>query len=183
MNIIFTSIFILSGVVLIFKDPNLLLSSLTAGANKATLLFVSLVVIYSVWSGVLELAERSGLNEKLAKLTRPAIRLLFGKTDDKIEEFISVNLSANLLGMSGVATPSAIKATKLMIESGNNDGAALLLVIASTSIQLLPTAVIGLRQKANSAYPADILLPTLVSTILSTIIGITLCKLTARKRR
>ena len=83
-----------------------------------------------------------------------------------------------MLGMGGIATPPAIKATAIMSDSGNPDGAATLFVLAATSIQLLPTTVISLRQSYGSTAPADIFLPTLISTAISSIIGVTILKLT-----
>lgn len=183
MNVIFTIIFIISGISLAIKDPNLLLSALQSGANKALLLSASLAAVYSVWSGALEIAERSGVNVRLAKLLKPIINFLFGNVDEETRSLIAVNTSANLLGMGGIATPPAVKATKRLTDEKNHDGATMLFVIAATSIQLLPTTVISLRQAAGSSSPASILLPTFLSTVVSTAIGVTLCKLTARKKR
>ena len=183
MNLIFLAVFILSCVVLAINDPNAVLSSLTVGANKAVTLSLSLVAIFIVWSGALQVAEKSGICSKIAKLLRPAIRFLFGKTDEETENLIAVNMSANMLGMGGIATPPAIKATGLMNEKGNYDGAATLFIVAATSVQLLPSTVLSLRQSLGSEAPASILLPTVLSTALSSVFGIAVMKLTTIRRK
>lgn len=183
MNLIFLAVFILSCVVLAINDPNAVLSSLTVGANKAVTLSLSLVAIFIVWSGALQVAEKSGICAKIAKLLRPLIQFLFGKTDEETESLIAVNMSANMLGMGGIATPPAIKATELMNAKGNYDGAATLFIVAATSVQLLPSTVLSLRQSLGSEAPASILLPTVLSTALSSIFGIAVMKSTTIRRK
>ena len=178
MNILFIAIFIFSCSVLAITNPNAVLSSLTTGANKSVALSLSLVTVYAIWSGATEVASQAKITDNIAGLLHPLIRLLFGKTDKDTESLIALNMSANMLGMGGIATPPAIKATAIMSDSGNPDGAATLFVLAATSIQLLPTTVISLRQSYGSTAPADIFLPTLISTAISSIIGVTILKLT-----
>lgn len=183
MNLIFMAVFILSCAVLSFNDPNAVLSSLTVGANKAVALSLSLIAVFIVWSGALKVAEKSGICAKIAKLLRPMIRLLFGKTDDETESLIAVNMSANMLGMGGIATPPAIKATELMNAKGNYDGAAMLFIVAATSVQLLPSTVLSLRQSYGSASPASVLLPTIISTAISSLFGITVMKISMTRKK
>lgn len=185
MNVIFTIIFVVSCATLIFVSPDAVLSALTTGANKAIALSMSLTAIYALWSGALKVAEKSGVTKKIAKILRPLVRFLFGKTDDETEELIAINMSANLLGASGLATPPAIKATSNMTESGNADGAATLLVIASAGVQILPATVVSLRLAAGSASPADIILPTLISSLTAFVTGASLIKIfgNGRKKR
>ena len=83
--------------------------------------------------------------------------------------------------MGGIATPSGIDSVKLLYDEKNYDGANILLIIASTSIQILPTTVISLRQSFNSLSPFDIFLPSLISTVISTVLGISLYILTKKR--
>ena len=57
------------------------------------------------------------------------------------------------------------------------DGMIMLLVLSSTSLQLLPSTVIGLRAAKGSLSPASFLPACICATVLSTIVGITLVKL------
>ena len=183
MNAIFTVVFIISVGIFTFTDPNGALKAMTDGGQKAITLSLSLAVIYAVWSGVMQIAEDCGITEKTAKILKPVIDKLFGKTDDETKKYLSLNLGANILGMGGIATPAGIEAMTRLNESGNKNGACMLFVIASTSIQLLPTTVISLRQTYSSADAFDIFLPSLLSTAISTAVGIALCFLTAKRAK
>jgi len=102
----------------------------------------------------------------------------------KAEGFISMNLSANLLGMGGVATPMGIAAAKELDETGDVYAMNMLFAIAATSVQLLPTSVISLRAEAGSSSPGDIILPTLIATAISTALAAVGVKIIAgRKKR
>ena len=104
-----------------------------------------------------------------------------------------MNISANMLGMGGAATPLGIKA----IESMNKDNPdkttvtypmTMLIVICCTVLQFLPTSIMGLMSSAGSKNPASIVFPSILASILSTTIGIILVKVThlisqRRKRR
>ena len=79
MNIIFGIILTLSTALLLFTNPDALLSSMLTGGEKALDLTLKMVVIHAVWMGVFELLERSGLATKFSKLLRPVNKFLFGK--------------------------------------------------------------------------------------------------------
>jgi spore maturation protein A len=84
-----------------------------------------------------------------------------------------MNLSVNLLGISGAATPYGIRAANLLDKTKNAEfSSAMLFVINATSIQLIPTSIIGIRTALGSSAPADILLPTLISTAFSTLFAV-----------
>ena len=184
MNAIFGVILILSTTVLLFADPEKVLSGFLAGGEKALALSLNLIVVYAVWLGVLNVFEKTGLSEKVAKLLKPANKLLFGTLPEKANDFISLNISANILGMSGATTPMGIKAIKeLEKHSGTDYAITMFFVINATSIQLIPSSVLALRLKCGAQYPSDIILPTILATLLSSVIGVLLVKLFVKKRR
>ncbi|MBR2337380.1 MAG: hypothetical protein IKA61_05515 [Clostridia bacterium] len=183
MNVIFSLIFIFSAIAISIHSPDALLKSLTDGASKSVNLCLSLVAVYTVWSGILQIAEVSGLLNKISKLLKPIINRLFKNADQKTKENISVNVSANLLGMGSIATPPGIEATTAMTENGDHDGACLLFILASTSLQILPTTIVSIRQSFNSVSPFDIFLPSLISTAISTSVGILLYFVTKRSKK
>ena len=100
---------LISSVLLLFFNPEGLLSTMITGGQKALDLTLKLVVVYAVWMGLFALLEKTGLSNKFAKLLKPINRLLFGKIPDKANDFMSLNISANILGMSGITTPMGIK--------------------------------------------------------------------------
>ena len=83
-----------------------------------------------------------------------------------------MNLSSNLIGLGGAATPFAVKAIVELEKEKNSYAQKLLFVINATSIQILPTTVIALRAGAGSAAAADIFLPSLICTAVSTLVAV-----------
>ena len=181
MDLIFTLVLVASGITLSLFDPNGVLKAMTLGAEKSITLCIGLISIYAIWSGILQVAETSGILRKLSNLLKPITNRLFKRADEKTSEQIAVNLSANLLGMGGIATPSGINATTMMTDKNDHDGACLLFILASTSLQILPTTVVSIRQSFNSANPFDIFLPSLIATAVSTTVGILLFFVTKRR--
>ena len=108
MNIIFIAVLLLSTILLIFSNPDAVLGAMLSGGEKALSLSLKMVVIYAVWLGIFQLMENSGLAKKIARLFRPVNKFLFGELPDKANDFMSLNISANLLGMSGATTPMGI---------------------------------------------------------------------------
>ncbi len=184
MNLIFGFVLILSTIILIFIDPNTLLSAMLSGGNKALSLTTRMAVVYAVWLGVFELLEQSGLAKKFASSIKPLNTKLFGTLPDKANDFISLNISANVLGMSGATTPMGIKAIQELEKHPNTEYAiAMFFVINATSVQIIPSSVLALRASLNSLNPSSIVLPTILATLLSTIIGVLLTKVFIKKRR
>ncbi len=161
---------------LLIVNPSVTLTSMLNASASSVELCISLCAIYAVWLGLLEILDKSGLSDKLAKLLRPIIKKLFKGADDKTHKDIAVNISANMLGLGNAATPYGIKAMKGLDNGSGTASQAMimLMVLNATSIQLIPTTTIGLRAAAGSSNPADIILPTLIATFVSCFIGILL---------
>jgi len=176
MNKIWFWVIFVSFVLLLYFNPNAVLPTMLSTGNSTIELCVTLLAVYAIWMGLLQIMEDSGLNKKLSKALKPATDKLFGKLDPKTNEYVCMNISANMLGMGGAATPMGIKAMKSMDDGSGTATYAMLMffVLNATSLQLLPTTVIALRAAAGSANPSDIILPSLIATIASTAIGILL---------
>ncbi|MBE7087122.1 MAG: hypothetical protein E7369_02330 [Clostridiales bacterium] len=182
MNAIFGLVITASIVFLTFSSPQLILSTMISGGEKALELTLKLTVIYAVWLGVFELLEMSGLSKKFANLLKPLNRFLFGKLPEKANDFISLNISANVLGMSGATTPMGIKAIRELEKYPNTDYAIkMFFVINATSVQIIPSSVLALRSSFSASSPTDIIIPTILATLLSSIVGILLVKIFVKK--
>lgn len=171
MNVIFTVIFLASLVVMAFIAPSELLGSLLGGAERSAKTALTLFCIYAVWMGISRVAETSGLSKKAAKALTPLSKKLFRTDEPAAVENLAMNLSCNLLGIGGAATPYAVKAIGELEKTGNDFAQKLLFVINATSIQIIPSTVIALRAGAGSANAADIFLPSLICTALSTLLA------------
>ena len=163
-----------SMLVLLIVSPEIIIKTMIEESKNVVTMCFNLVAIYAVWLGMLEILDKSGLGEKLAKVLSPAIKKLFKIQDTEQIKYISYNISANILGLGNAATPSGIKAVKTMEKDLPKTKFAILMLIVvnSTSIQLLPTTVIGLRASAGSNSPSDIILPSLLASIIATVFGI-----------
>lgn len=192
MNKIWLFMMLISIGVLIFVDPGATLDAMIGASTSALELCIELCAVYAVWLGLLEIVDVSGLGQKLARLLRPLIKKLFRVDNEEIQKMIALNMSANMLGLGNAATPMGIKAMQALDDGSGkaNFSMIMLIVVNATSIQLLPSTVISLRSNAGSADAADIILPTLLSTIVTTGLGIAfvlICdmihkKLKARRR-
>ena len=176
MNIFWLMMMLSSILVLLITNPSAMLSEMIGASTSALELCFELVAVYVVWLGFIELIDASGLSDKLAKLLRPLIKKIFKVDNEEIQKIIALNVSANMLGVGNAATPMGIRAMQALDDGSGKATFAMimLVVINATSIQLLPTTVIGLRSSAGSENPADIILPTLIVTITTTVLGILL---------
>ena len=179
MNRIWFLMIVGSICFLLWNDPSNTLTIMVDASTDALSLAIELCAVYAVWLGILEIVEQSGLSEKLAKLLRPIIKRLFNVDDGETQKAIALNMSANILGLGNAATPMGINAMKRLDDGSGKATPAIimLLVINSTSIQLLPTTIIGLRASAGSASPSDIIIPTLIVTLITFTLGIVLVKI------
>lgn len=177
MNVVFAFILTVCVSLLLFKDPNAALGGMLDGVSSAIAMSVGLVAVYTVWLSVLNVMEKVGLNRAIGKALKPLTKRLFPSENDETRETISLNMSANLLGMGGAATPLGIKAINGMAKDSEktSDSIALFVVINCTSIQLIPTTIIGLRAASGSVNASDIILPSLIATTVSTLVGVGLC--------
>ena len=173
MNAIFTVVFIISLLLITIVNPSKALPSLLGGAEKALYLSATLFCIYAVWMGLSRLAEKSGLSRAAARGLKPLSKKLFKTKNEIALEAIAMNLSCNLLGIGGAATPYAVKAAGELEKDGNDFAQKLLFIINATSIQIIPTTVIALRADAGSLSAADIFLPSLLCTAFSTLFAVT----------
>ena len=176
MSFVWFFMMFLSVIVLIFNNPHLVISEITLSSENAVKLVINLWWIYAVWLGIINILDKSGLSYKLSKLLAPITKFLFKTNNPTAIKYITINLSSNILGLGNAATPSGIKA---MQELDNKSGkitfaGIMLLVINSVSIQLLPTTIIGLRESAGSANSTSIILPTIISSILTCIFAVVL---------
>ncbi|HHW89530.1 MAG TPA: spore maturation protein [Clostridiales bacterium] len=189
MNRIWSALMLIGVIAMFFVKPQDTLEGMIDAVNNALKLSFSLMALYAIWLGILNILEQTGFNKKLSVGLRPMIYFLFGRVSDTTAEYISMNIAANLLGMGNAATPMGIKAINSMDDQSGvaTDAMIMLFVINASSIQILPTTIISLRTALKSASPADIILPTIITSFISTLSAVLLVKIIIkiknRKRR
>lgn len=188
INYIWFFLIFLGVLVGILTGNGEVISKAIINSSGNTVTFViELTGIMCFWCGVMKVAENSGLTEKISKLLKPILKLIFKEAakDEKALGAIVMNLTANMMGLSNAATPFGIKAMEEMDklnkdkDVASND-MALFLVLNATCIQLIPSTIISIRAACNSANPGIIILPTLVSTATAAIVGVLCCKILQR---
>lgn len=183
MNAIFAGIFLISLIALAIINPAEFLPSLLRGGEKALAMAVTLFCIYAVWMGLSRLAEKSGLSKNAAKALKPMCGKIFKTNSEGALENIAMNLSCNLLGIGGAATPYAVKAIGELEKENNSFAQKLLFIVNATSVQIVPTTVIALRTSAGSLASADIFFPSLICTAFSTLLAASIYIMGSKKWR
>ncbi|MCH6268364.1 MULTISPECIES: nucleoside recognition domain-containing protein [Neobacillus] len=146
------------------------------GAKEAVTLCIGLISVLVFWLGMMRIAEESGLLEKLAKLFRPLVKILF--PDVPVQHpamgYMLSNMISNMFGLGNAATPLGIKAMEELkkLNGGKNSASRSMvtfLAINTASITIIPTTVIAIRMTYHSTSPTEIVVPTIIATILSAI--------------
>jgi len=169
MSIIWLIMIMSSCILLLFKNPNAVISTMLTASADCVNLCINLLGIYAVWLGIINVLDKSGLSDKLAKAISPIIKKLFKSKNNEANKYIAINLSSNILGLGNASTPSGIKAMQALDDKSGKItfSGLMLLIINSVSLQLLPTTVIGLRENAGSINASDIILPTILTSVLT----------------
>ena len=185
MNILFFLLLFASLVYMLFIDPAGATAAALRGAEYAVTLSMKMLAVYVLWLGVLGVMKRNGVASFLSRVFRPITRRLFKGEENETQDLISQNLAANFLGIGSAATPLGIEAVARMQGKAGDatDHTVLFVVINACGVQFLPATIIALRSQAGSASPADILLPTVISTLVTAVIGVTLVLLTRGRRK
>ncbi|MHC1695836.1 MAG: nucleoside recognition domain-containing protein [Eubacteriales bacterium] len=167
---------------------DVLASAAFSGAGNAVTLSLSLAGIMCLWSGLMNVVEKTGAVERMSKRLGFLLKRVFPESYRKTGGVgipdIAVNLSANLLGLGNAATPIGLRAMERL--SALNDkgerasGDMIMFVLLNcASIQLIPTTLIALRTAAGSSQPMSILIPTWICAVTCFTLTIFLCRLLA----
>ena len=148
-------------------------------AALAVQLAIGLIGLMALWLGVVAIGEASGLVDKLARLLSPLfVRLMpdVPRGHPAISS-MTLNLSANVLGLDNAATPLGIKAMKDLQQLNPNPTVAsnaqiLFLVLNTSSVTLFPVTVLLYRAQMGAPDPAAVFIPILIATSCSTLAGL-----------
>ena len=163
------------------------------GGGEAVSLCITMLGIVSLWTGVMEIARKSGLIAGLKKKIAPLIKWLFPDVppEHPASEYIAINLIANFCGLGWAATPAGLKAMEALAAlqderaghhvTNASDAMCEFLVINISSIQLIPVNIIAYRAEYGSVNPAAIIIPGIIATTISTLAGVIFCKIKYRK--
>lgn len=154
----------------------------------AVSLCVKMLGIMSMWTGLMKIAENSGLIKDLSKKLRPVLGFLFPRldSDSKALEYISTNVIANVLGLGWAATPPGIKAMEELQKLNPDKSTAsremcMFLIVNLSSLQIVSINIIAYRAQYASKSPQEIIGPGLLATLVSTGVGIIAAKIMEKR--
>lgn len=180
LNILWPVFIIISFVYgILFGNIQEVNEEIFSSVNNAVELTIKLIGIMSLWCGIMKIAQSSGLMEKFAKALNPITNFLFPeiKNNQKAKEEISANIIANILGLGNASTPLGLKAMNTLQEENIeknklSNSMAMLIVLNTASLQIIPTTIIAIRISLSSENPTGILIPVWIATITAAFVGI-----------
>ena len=173
INYIF-SFFFISGILYSFiTHTNISKYMLSSGTTSIELIF-SLIPVICLWLGIMNIAKKSGLLDKLAKYLTPILKVIFPEIprNSPCFTYIATNIVMNMLGLGNAATPFGLKAIKEMQEINPKKDTAsrsmiTFLVINTACITIMPTTIISLRMYYGSISPESIIPYIIITSTLS----------------
>lgn len=166
-------------------------------SGEAVELVISLCGVICFWSGIMRVAERAGLVEKLARLLSPLVSFLFKGVEKggKAAGLVTMNLAANILGLGNASTPLGIAAMKAIADEDKGerdretatDDMIMLAVLNTASLQVIPTTAAALRAANGAEKPFEILpcvwIVSAYSAVLVTVSVKLMCSFGRKRRR
>lgn len=153
-------------------------SAVINSGSSAVELVLKLTGVICLWNGLSEIAQKSGLTNKLCKLLSPVLKIIFPTLkENKAKEAIAMNITANLLGLGNAATPLGLEAMQRLQQANPDkttatDNMVRFVVINSAALHLVPTTIAMLRSEYGSTSPMETLLPALTTSLAALIVGI-----------
>ncbi len=163
-------------------------NAIFSSAEETVNLCITLLGTLCLWNGIMNIAIKTSLIQKLTKFLKPFISILFPdlKNDKDISEQVSMNVIANMLGLGNASTPIGLKAITSMQEKNKdkttlNNSMAMFILINTASLQIIPTTVISIRSSLGSSNPSKIILAVWVATVCAFLTAVILGKLLSKK--
>ncbi|KFZ38611.1 membrane protein [Shewanella mangrovi] len=154
-------------------------NALFDSAQLAAQIALGLVGVLSLWMGLMRLGEQSGMVRLIARVVEPLLRKLMPELPKGDAAFgsVTMNLTANMLGLDNAATPLGLKAMQDLqrhnpIKETASNAQIMFLVLNTSSVTLVPVTIFLYRAQQGAASPADVFLPILLATMTSTIAGL-----------
>ena len=175
---------------IISGNVNNMSNAIITKAGEAVTLCISLCGVMCLWCGLMKVAERSGLVKMLASLISPLLCFLFSglKKNGRAMQLISMNITANVLGLGNASTPLGISAMHAIAEEEQqgdtaSDNMIMLTVLNTASLQIIPTTAAALRSAKGARDPMEILPCVWIVSAYSIILTVTAAKLLSKLTR
>ena len=195
LNYIWVAFFVIAFIVALGKllflgDMDIFTELVNAtfdSSKNAFEISLGLTGILALWLGIMKIGEQSGMIGALSRWLSPVFCRLFPDIPKGHPAMGSIfmNLSANMLGLDNAATPMGLKAMKELQELNPRKDTAtnpmiMFLVINTSGLILIPVSIMVYRAQMGAAHPTDIFIPTLLTTTISTFVGVTVVSISQR---
>lgn len=195
LNYIWVAFFVIAFIVALGKlvflgDMDIFTELVNAtfdSSKNAFEISLGLTGILALWLGIMKIGEQSGMIGALSRWLSPVFCRLFPDIPKGHPAMGSIfmNLSANMLGLDNAATPMGLKAMKELQELNPHKDTAtnpmiMFLVINTSGLILIPVSIMVYRAQMGAAQPTDIFIPTLLTTTVSTFVGVTVVSISQR---
>ncbi len=188
MNYIWSGMIIISVITAIFTGRvDETVNAVFEGASTSVATLISFAGAMCFWTGIMKIAEKSGVSAIICKIIAPIVDRLFPNCGKLAKQHISMNMTANLLGMGNAATPMGMLAAQELDRENKtphipSDAMCMLVVLNTTSFQLMPTTILALRSAAGSQNPMSVIAPIWFASAFAVTIGVLSVKLMCMKR-
>lgn len=191
MNAVFPVLLIFSFVsAVVTGRMSELSSAVIDGAESAVQLLVRLVSMLCLWGGIMEIGEQSGITAIFSKAMYPVVALIFPRLrkEKYVLEAISMNITANVLGLGNAATPLGLEAMRRLQSVNSNtsyasDEMVIFVVMNTAAMHIIPTTVATMRGQYDSADPMEIMPAAFLTSFSALLIAIIVAKIGNRLGR
>ena len=188
MNAAWSLIFLLSFVYACFAGRLPLFSqALTESSGEAVQFMIRLAGIMAMWSGLMEIAERTGLIRKMSRCLLPVTAFLFPRLRNQ-EALSSIVMSfmANLFGAGNSSTVFALRTMEKLDEENHREPSAsndmcTFAVVNMAFAPVIPVMMLQIRSDMGSSDPYSVLLPSLITAGSTILVSILACKILERR--
>lgn len=185
LNKIWPVFLIISFIYAIFTGRVLEVNnSIFESTSSAIELCLTLIGTMCLWCGMIKIVMQTSAVDKIIRFLKPFLKRLFPEIneEDEVHKEISMNIIANFLGLGNAATPLGLKAMKSLQKSNKNkeelsNSMAVLIVLNTASIQIIPTTVIAIRTTLGANNPTEMLVPIWIATAIAAASAIIATKL------
>ena len=184
------SYFILIGIIFSFiNDKSMSINeTILKSASDSLEVFIKIFPVISLWLGIMNIATKSGLLDKLSKILSKVLHPIFPDIPYSHPSigYMSSNIIANMFGLGSAATPFGLKAMSSLQELNNNKNVASKSMLTFTAlntsaITIFPTTLVALRMMYKSTNPTNIVIVTFISTLIATIFSIIFDRVISRR--
>ncbi|MBD8349055.1 MULTISPECIES: nucleoside recognition domain-containing protein [unclassified Dysgonomonas] len=187
LNYIWIAFFVVAFIVALsrliflgdFETFNATVNSTFASARSGFEISIGLTGVLTLWMGLMKIGEQGGVIQLFSRAINPLFSRLFPDIpkNHPAGGSILLNLSANILGLDNAATPAGLQAMKELQEINPDKSKAsnpmmMFLVMNASGLTLIPVSVMTIRAQMGAANPADVFVPIMIATFVSTMIGV-----------